>query len=150
MLAPEMAAEKERDRPFWKTEGDLWGLGLLIYHATTGQELDPDLARCGSKALREEIQRKVGDAHLREAIAECLNKNPFDRPDIDSLLSRINASWRNQHGLFHGWEFDPRERCPKLVPLQQRGGVALLDAQVEQLRLNCSTRSFVPIDAHVI
>jgi len=86
-LSPEICMEKPYDY-----KSDIWSLGCVLYEMTTLKHAFDDSSMRGLirkilKGTYPSIDARFSD-NLRFSIAEMLNREPNDRPDISMLLRR--------------------------------------------------------------
>ena len=66
---------------------DIWALGILAYELATGSKVPVDEDLEESKEEEYRLPESLGlSSEFNDFIQKCLSSDPYDRPDINTLL----------------------------------------------------------------
>lgn len=119
-ISPEVARQEKASK-----ESDIYGLGLTLYYALTGDRLIRATSKSGmieqqkdAKDLRREDMPSDWPQRLKDAIVQCLHVDPHDRyHDADALAADlVRAIQPNQADLTGTLDLGPALNHERLVP----------------------------------
>jgi serine/threonine protein kinase len=95
------------------TKSDIYSIGLMLYYWAGGDRpIVNDVMDYADRAISgdHELNRLDCDPGLRAIIADCLRKNPVERPSIQELMDRIGQCFPrdSEAGRGMGVEGDPQ------------------------------------------